>query len=181
MSKIALTPNASGTGVFTIASPNSNTDRTLTLPDEAGTLDRLERAGNVLQVLGFSQTLSFTTSSTSYTDTGITGVTITPSSTSSKILLLARMPTYTSRYGYGIQVKRNGTAIYTPGISPPYEMYCDPSTNANLRVNWVMNIVDSPATTSACTYTFFMAVNAGSSGVGEGYYTSFFTLMEIAA
>jgi len=38
MSKIALTPNASGTGVFTIASPNSNTDRTLTLPDEAGTL-----------------------------------------------------------------------------------------------------------------------------------------------
>ena len=37
MSKINLTPNASGTGVFTIASPNSNTDRTLNLPDEAGT------------------------------------------------------------------------------------------------------------------------------------------------
>ena len=27
-----------GTGVFTIATPNSNTDRTLTLPDEAGTV-----------------------------------------------------------------------------------------------------------------------------------------------
>ena len=38
MSKIALTPNASGSGTFTIASPNSNTDRTLTLPDEAGTV-----------------------------------------------------------------------------------------------------------------------------------------------
>ena len=38
MSKIALTGNASGTGVFTIASPNSNTDRTLTLPDETGTV-----------------------------------------------------------------------------------------------------------------------------------------------
>ena len=38
MSKIALSPNASGTGVFTIESPNSNTDRTLTLPDEAGTV-----------------------------------------------------------------------------------------------------------------------------------------------
>lgn len=38
MSKINLTPNASGTGVFTIASPNSNTDRTLDLPDEAGTI-----------------------------------------------------------------------------------------------------------------------------------------------
>ena len=38
MSKIALTPNASGTGVFTIASPATSTDRTLTLPDEAGTV-----------------------------------------------------------------------------------------------------------------------------------------------
>jgi hypothetical protein len=38
MSKIALTPNASGSGTFTIAAPNSNTDRTLTLPDEAGTV-----------------------------------------------------------------------------------------------------------------------------------------------
>jgi hypothetical protein len=38
MSKINLTPNASGTGVFTIASPNSNTDRTFDLPDEAGTI-----------------------------------------------------------------------------------------------------------------------------------------------
>jgi hypothetical protein len=36
MSKIALTPDASGTGTFTIAAPNSNTNRTLTLPDEAG-------------------------------------------------------------------------------------------------------------------------------------------------
>jgi len=38
MSKVAIQGNASGTGVFTIASPNSNTDRTLTLPDEAGTV-----------------------------------------------------------------------------------------------------------------------------------------------
>ena len=38
MSKIALTPNASGTGTFTIASPNGNTDRTLTLPDADGTV-----------------------------------------------------------------------------------------------------------------------------------------------
>jgi hypothetical protein len=38
MSKIALTPNATGTGVFTISSPATNTDRTLTLPDEAGSI-----------------------------------------------------------------------------------------------------------------------------------------------
>jgi hypothetical protein len=38
MSKIALTPDASGTGTFTIAAPNSNTNRTLTLPDATGIL-----------------------------------------------------------------------------------------------------------------------------------------------
>jgi hypothetical protein len=38
MSRIALSGNASGTGTFTIASPNSNTDRTLTLPDNTGTV-----------------------------------------------------------------------------------------------------------------------------------------------
>jgi hypothetical protein len=38
MSKISITPNASGTGVFTISSPATNTNRTLTLPDEAGTV-----------------------------------------------------------------------------------------------------------------------------------------------
>lgn len=38
MSKIALSPNASGTALFTIASPATNTDRTLTLPDEGGTI-----------------------------------------------------------------------------------------------------------------------------------------------
>jgi hypothetical protein len=38
MSKIALAPNASGTGTLTIAAPNTNTDRTLTLPDVTTTL-----------------------------------------------------------------------------------------------------------------------------------------------
>jgi hypothetical protein len=38
MSKIALTGNASGTGTLTIAAPNTNSDRTLDLPDGAGTV-----------------------------------------------------------------------------------------------------------------------------------------------
>jgi hypothetical protein len=45
MSKIALSGNASGTGTFTIASPNSNTDRTLSLPDAAG---EMYNQGNIL-------------------------------------------------------------------------------------------------------------------------------------
>lgn len=38
MSKIALEGNASGTGTFTIAGPNTNTNYTITLPQETGTL-----------------------------------------------------------------------------------------------------------------------------------------------
>ena len=39
MSKITLAPDILGTGTFTIAAPNGNTDRTLTLPDNSGTLN----------------------------------------------------------------------------------------------------------------------------------------------
>lgn len=45
MSKISLTPNASGTGTFTIASPNGNTDRTINLPDSNGTILTTATAG----------------------------------------------------------------------------------------------------------------------------------------
>ena len=38
MSKVTIAGDANGTGVFTIAAPNGNTNRTLTLPDEAGTI-----------------------------------------------------------------------------------------------------------------------------------------------
>ena len=38
MSKVAIKGNTSGTGTFTVEAPNSNTDRTLVLPDEAGTV-----------------------------------------------------------------------------------------------------------------------------------------------
>ncbi len=38
MSSVKVQGHANGTGTFTIAAPNSNVDRTLTLPDSAGTL-----------------------------------------------------------------------------------------------------------------------------------------------
>ena len=60
MSKISLTPNASGTGTLTIAAPNTSTDRTLTLPDSTGTIDTLSRAGNVLQVKTAKKTIGNT-------------------------------------------------------------------------------------------------------------------------
>jgi hypothetical protein len=45
MSLVKVQGNASGTGIFTIASPNSNTDRTLTLPDNTGTILTTATAG----------------------------------------------------------------------------------------------------------------------------------------
>ena len=46
MSKIALSGNASGTGTLTIAAPNTNTDRTLTLPDRSGTVATTDSTGD---------------------------------------------------------------------------------------------------------------------------------------
>ena len=55
MAKVKIQGHASGTGVFTLTSPNSNTDRTITLPDGTGTLafttgddDKLPLAGGTL-------------------------------------------------------------------------------------------------------------------------------------
>jgi phage baseplate assembly protein gpV len=47
MSKIALSGNSLGSGTLTIAAPNTNTDRTLVLPDEAGTVVTSATGGGV--------------------------------------------------------------------------------------------------------------------------------------
>ena len=47
--KIKLEPNASGTGTLTIAAPNTNTDRSITIPDKAGAI--AVGAGTIVQVV----------------------------------------------------------------------------------------------------------------------------------
>ena len=47
MSKIALTGNASGTGTLTIAAPNTNSDRTINIPDSAGDLVLTSTTGDL--------------------------------------------------------------------------------------------------------------------------------------
>jgi hypothetical protein len=42
MSKVAIQGNPSGSGVLTLAAPDTSTDRTLTLPDSAGTIATAE-------------------------------------------------------------------------------------------------------------------------------------------
>ena len=50
MSQVAISGNASGTGTLTIAAPNTNSNRTLTLPDGTGTVALTS------DVIGVSQT-----------------------------------------------------------------------------------------------------------------------------
>lgn len=163
MSKVVIQGNASGTGNFTIAAPNSNTDRTFNLPDATGTVDRLERAGNVLQVVQTQKTDTFSMTGKTWTD--ITGyfVNITPSSSSNKILIMADMTIGTSAYYAYVRLLRDSTPIHigdaagsrplataTPGwyAGSTYDQYA--ATQSSIQ--WL----DSPATTSQITYKFQM-------------------------
>ena len=51
MSNIVLQPNASGTGNITIATPNTNTDRTLTIPDVTGNVVTTGDTGSVADAM----------------------------------------------------------------------------------------------------------------------------------
>ena len=69
MSKIALTGNALGTGTLTIAAPNTNTDRTLTLPDNTGTLLSTGSGGIPVNGPAFSAYMSASQTITTATST----------------------------------------------------------------------------------------------------------------
>lgn len=73
MSKVKIQPNASGTGIFTVAAPATNTDRTITLPDASSTLMTTEGGtftGNIVVTKDGSLDNRFV----QITDTGTSGV-----------------------------------------------------------------------------------------------------------
>ena len=72
MSKVTISGNVNGTGTFTIASPNSNTDRTLTLPDNTGTILTTATAGVPVNGPAFSAYQSVAQTLTSATFTKLT-------------------------------------------------------------------------------------------------------------
>ena len=71
MSKVALSGNALGSGTFTIASPNSNTDQTLSLPDASGTILTTATAGVPVNGPAFSAWASGSTTIPNVTNTKI--------------------------------------------------------------------------------------------------------------
>ena len=191
MSLVKVSGNASGTGTLTIAAPNTNSDYTLTLPTNTGTL--ISTAS--LQVVTANKTDTFSTSSTSFTDITSLSVSITPSSASSKILIMA----YISAQGTpGATVTqhrlvRGATAIAvgdaassrTQASAGLYSSVSDTTQQATIV------FLDSPATTSSTTYKCQMRVN-GSTGyvnrtssdtdnTNNARTISTITVMEIAA
>lgn len=139
-------------------------------------------AGAVLQVVSATYGTQVTTTSLSPVTTGLTA-TITPSSTSSRIIALVHNPLRCSNgsyYGAGLFLYRNGSAVFNVMSNLGYRA---PST---ADVSWLasFNYCDTPSSTSALTYTMYFCsaisgstVSAQIDGTGNN---SSIILMEIA-
>ena len=224
MSKISISGAATGTATFTIESPATNTNRTLTIPDATTTLVGTDAtqtltnksivatqltgtiaaarlpAGSVLQVVSTTKTDVFTTTSTSFVDVTGFSVSITPSSASSKILVMVSFY-MSSNSGGGYpqaRILRDSTAIYIGDASGSRTQALTNTggglftSDAGTGFNISAQFVDSPATTSSTTYKIQLRQNAGNTARinasgnnaddGGGVRTaSSITVMEIAA
>lgn len=114
--------------------------------------------GKVLQVISATTTTATTIASTTFTDSGLSA-SITPSATSSKILILWTQQVYqqrnspTTSLGIGYQILRGATAIYKPAGSGFDADYLELSSgNYKRRLILAGSYLDSPSTTSSTTY-----------------------------
>jgi hypothetical protein len=169
MSKVAITGNASGTGTLTIAAPNTNTDRTLTLPDNTGTILTNATAGTVLQVVTATSTGgAISTTSDTMVDTGVS-ITITPTSASSKILVSF---TFTStsnntdaQNGTSYNIYRNDTTALFVGSAAEKGPLVYFSAAGYVHAPNAIIGVDLPSTTSATEYSlYFRRIVSGQTG-----------------
>jgi len=155
MSQVAISGNASGTGTLTIASPNTNSNYTLTLPQNTGTLISTKSAGTVLQVVSTTKTDTFSMSSTTFGDVTGLSVSITPTSSTSKILVISNLNWGSSANDINSARLLRDSTVISAGNSASNR---SPSF-AGMRTASADNIetvsvtfLDSPATTSATTY-----------------------------
>jgi len=138
------------------------------------------QTGEVLQVVQGTYSTETETSSSTYSDTGLTA-TITPSSSSSKILVMVTMAGVgkgTNDTSCRIRTLRGATTIDTS-----LDIGYTGSSATNYVGTFTLNILDSPATTSATTYKtqFSSNGNSAKARICSSGSTSYITLMEIAA
>lgn len=146
-------------------------------------------AGSVLQVIEGSNSTAKTISSTTYTDTDLS-VTITPSSTSSKVLVFVQQyqtvnNTGTTEIGAGLKLLRGTTVVADLDDSRRGAMQSQ-TTSGNQQIGGSVFLqhLDSPSTTSAVTYKTQAAVyktsGSGSTTVQKNGHESRIIVMEIA-
>jgi hypothetical protein len=200
MSSVVIAGDTSGT--VTLAAPAVAGTTTLTLPATTDTLvgrtttDTLTNktlgtgtvlpTGSVLQVVSTTLATTMTTTSTSYVDTGVTA-TITPTSATSKILVIVNMvSSCTSAQGFKLLRGATALSLSTAGSSMNGTFGAFVS-NTNVCISSGFNYLDSPATTSATIYKIQTIVDTGTGGVNRRTadaafgFTSGITLLEIAA
>jgi hypothetical protein len=148
----------------------------------------LNVTGSVLQVVQGTYSTTTGNSTTSYADTGLSA-SITPTSSSSKILVVVDQQHYIARNTNVLNIAqvrllRGSTVIYTHnrkgGIA------AGTASNGYIELYTPVNIsyLDSPATTSAVTYktqnAAYTTSNSGTIGTQSNNQISTITLMEIA-
>ena len=121
-------------------------------------------AGAVLQTKQFSLTTAESISSTSFVDSSVT-VNITPKYSTSKI-----RATITGYFGQNFwyasphwRLRRGSTTISANDTNFWPRVQYDSTRDSESCLSIVMDILDSPATTSATTYNVLLSHNSGSS------------------
>lgn len=153
------------------------------LPDGVITRAEMGYAGAILQVVNATYSTATSNSTSTYADTGLTA-SITPSSASSKILIIvSQVGLYKSnnntQSGVNLKLFRGATEL---SIFARYQGFTN--TAFNLAAGTAsINYLDSPSTTSSVTYKtqFANDANASSVSVQSGSDMSTITLLEVAA
>lgn len=150
-------------------------------------------AGAVLQVVSVAKTDIFSTTSTSFIDVTGLSASITPTSSSNKILVIAGVSLGALAGTNAIfpRLARNGTAIFqssAAGSRIQAVAMFEVGNAATFPV--AINFLDSPASTSSQTYSIQVRVNSGTGRVNASYTdtdtgtwsrsASSITLLEIA-
>ena len=154
--------------------------------------DKIHIPGHVIQVVSAIKDDKQTVTSTSFVDVTGLSVSITPTSTSSKILVLFNGYGGHDNTNYFLwNIVKDSTAIAQPAGSNPYpatmNSYTGDSVSSGYAIQSVnMNFLDSPSTTSATTYKIQVRTTGGTATVNgrpsntNGATVSNITVMEIA-
>ena len=151
--------SASGGGSFSLQAPSSSANtRVMTLPDTAdGTIltTTNPKAGNILQVVQTVKSDVSTFSIATETQTAdVMTISITPTSTSNKILLFVNLQAQSGTSGYSYSLNRGGTEIALGDTLSNRRRMTHATDNelSNQQAFIGGMFLDSPATTSQVTY-----------------------------